>query len=125
MARNRHGDQDNQQGGQQQDSKQGKAFYGPGGRGFYGSVTVSERGQVVIPAQARRDLGIGPGDKLLVLADPEQGLALVTIELLMRNLHGSTALFEEVRKHVHGENDEGGPGDDHGDRDSGGGDRRD
>ena len=45
--------------------------YGPGGRGFYGAVTVSERGQIAIPAQARLDLGIEPGDKLLVLGDPE------------------------------------------------------
>src|SRR5665647_415923 len=42
-----------------------------GGRGFYGAVTVSERGQIALPAQARRDLGIKPGDKLLVLGDPE------------------------------------------------------
>ncbi len=34
---------------------------GPGGRAFYGAVTVGERGQVVIPAQARRDHGIEPG----------------------------------------------------------------
>ena len=34
---------------------------------FYGSVTVSERGQVVIPAQARKDFGIEAGEKLLVL----------------------------------------------------------
>src|SRR5665647_3433431 len=44
-----------------------------GGRGFYGAVTVSERGQIALPAQARRDLGIKPGDKLLVLGGPEQG----------------------------------------------------
>ncbi|WP_407659511.1 AbrB/MazE/SpoVT family DNA-binding domain-containing protein [Lipingzhangella rawalii] len=54
--------------------------------GFYGAVTVSERGQIVIPAQARRDLGIDTGDKLLVLGDPERGIALMTMDLLMRNL---------------------------------------
>ncbi|MFD2797406.1 AbrB/MazE/SpoVT family DNA-binding domain-containing protein [Promicromonospora vindobonensis] len=74
--------------------------YGPGGRGFYGAVTVSERGQIAIPAQARRDLGIGAGDKLLVLADPEQGLALMTIETLMRNLQGSSSLLEMIRQHA-------------------------
>src|SRR5665647_415926 len=47
------------------------AQYGPGGRGFYGAVTVSERGQIALPAQARRDLGIKPGDKLLVLGVTE------------------------------------------------------
>lgn len=74
--------------------------YGPGGRGFYGAVTVSERGQVVIPAQARRDLGINAGDKLLVLGDPQQGLALMTIESLMRNLQGSSTLLEHLKDHI-------------------------
>lgn len=37
---------------------------------FYGSVTVGERGQIVIPAEAREELGIKPGDKLLVMRDP-------------------------------------------------------
>ena len=73
-------------------------FYGPGGRGFYGAVTVGERGQVVIPAQARRDLGIKAGEKLLVLADPAQGLALVKLEMLMQNLQGSATLLEQVQR---------------------------
>lgn len=38
---------------------------------FYGSVTVGERGQIVIPAEARSELGIQPGDKLLVMRDPK------------------------------------------------------
>jgi len=33
---------------------------------FYGSVTVGERGQVVIPASARTQLNIRQGEKLLV-----------------------------------------------------------
>ena len=86
---------------------EGEAQYGPGGRGFYGAVTVSERGQIVIPAQARRDLGIGAGDKLLVLADPNQGLALMTVDALMRNLQGSSDLMDQVKKHAEG--DDGSP----------------
>lgn len=73
------------------------ASYGPGGRGFYGAVTVGERGQIVIPAQARRDLGIEAGDKLLVLGDPEQGLALAKLEMLMQNLQGSATLLQQVQ----------------------------
>lgn len=37
---------------------------------FYGSVTVGERGQIVIPAEARNELNIKPGDKLIVMKDP-------------------------------------------------------
>ena len=48
----------------------------PEGKRFYGAVTVSERGQIVIPAEARRDFGIEVGDKLLVLGDLGKGIAL-------------------------------------------------
>jgi AbrB family looped-hinge helix DNA binding protein len=45
---------------------------------FYGSVTVSMRGQIVIPTQARRELGIERGEKLLVIGGPgNEGLALI------------------------------------------------
>lgn len=37
---------------------------------FYGSVTVGERGQIVIPAEARTELDIHAGDKLLVMRHP-------------------------------------------------------
>lgn len=37
---------------------------------FMGSVTVGERGQVVIPAEAREKLGLEPGDKMLALLHP-------------------------------------------------------
>lgn len=40
------------------------------GDSFYGSVTVGERGQIVIPAEARGELGFQPGDKLLVMKHP-------------------------------------------------------
>ncbi len=49
---------------------------------FYGAVTVSERGQVVIPIQARRDLGIQIGEKLLVIGGPGGGLWLLRAELI-------------------------------------------
>jgi AbrB family looped-hinge helix DNA binding protein len=34
----------------------------------YGSVTVGERGQLVIPAELRKTLGIKSGDQLMVFA---------------------------------------------------------
>jgi len=39
-------------------------------RYFYGSATLGERGQVVIPADARKDCDIQPGDKVLVFRHP-------------------------------------------------------
>lgn len=37
---------------------------------FYGSTTVGERGQIVLPVKLRGDLKIKKGDKLLVIVDP-------------------------------------------------------
>jgi AbrB family looped-hinge helix DNA binding protein len=51
---------------------------------FYGSVTVSERGQIVIPADARRDFEIRTGEKLLVLGDLKEGLALLKVTGLLK-----------------------------------------
>lgn len=48
---------------------------------FYGSVTVGERGQIVIPSEARAEFGYQPGDKLLVMRHPaHQGLMVFKIE---------------------------------------------
>lgn len=44
---------------------------------FYGAVTVGERGQITIPAAARKTFDILPGDKILVFGDINKGLGLV------------------------------------------------
>jgi len=49
----------------------------PKGKYFFGSVTVGERGQIVIPKEARELFDINTGDKLLVLGDEEKGIAIV------------------------------------------------
>jgi len=36
---------------------------------IYGAATVSERGQIALPAEVRRELGINPGDKLMVFGN--------------------------------------------------------
>lgn len=47
------------------------------GKHMFGSVKVGERGQIVIPKEAREIFGIKPGDILLVLGDEAQGIAFV------------------------------------------------
>ena len=47
----------------------------PKGKHFFGAVT--ERGQIVIPQEARRIFKISAGDKILILGDEERGLAIV------------------------------------------------
>ena len=75
----------------------GKAavMIGPGGRKFYGSVTIGERGQIAVPAEARRDHGFQPGDKLLVLGSSD-GLALMSAERLMELLDSSSPLSKLI-----------------------------
>ena len=40
------------------------------------TVTVGEKGQIVIPKQAREVFGISPGDTLVILGDEKRGLAI-------------------------------------------------
>ena len=51
---------------------------GPQGKHFFGVVKVGERGQIVIPKEAREMYQIQPGDKLIVLGeDATKGIALL------------------------------------------------
>ena len=49
----------------------------PKGKYFFGSVLVGERGQIVIPKEAREKFKINSGDKLLILGDEDRGIAIV------------------------------------------------
>lgn len=40
------------------------------------TVTVGEKGQIVIPKQARELFKINPGDSLILLGDENRGLAI-------------------------------------------------
>ena len=61
---------------------------------FYDSVTVGERGQIVIPAKARKDFGIKPGDKLIVL----RGMGKMGV-VLIHTKHLSN-IFNKLTKHI-------------------------
>ena len=78
------------------------AHYGPGGRGFFGTVTVGTRGQVSIPAQARKSLGLEPGDQLVVLTDPAQGLALIPLSVLVSQHADTNPIAALVRNTMAG-----------------------
>lgn len=40
------------------------------------TVKVGEKGQIVIPKEAREIFGISPGDTLILLGDERQGIAI-------------------------------------------------
>ena len=48
---------------------------GPKGK-YAWTATVGEKGQIVIPKQAREIFNIKPGDTLLILGDEKRGLAI-------------------------------------------------
>ena len=70
---------------------------------FYGSVTVGERGQIVLPSKLRKKFGIKAGDKILVLGREKYGkwgIFLVKAEILAKLLG---EWEEKVRNLLQGE----------------------
>ena len=59
----------------------------PKGKHMFGMVKVGDKGQIVIPAKARKVFDIKPGDSLIVLGDEEQGIAIIKEKALMKMLH--------------------------------------
>ena len=49
----------------------------PKGKHIFGMVRVGDKGQIVIPAKARKLFHIEPGDNLIVLGDEAPGLAIL------------------------------------------------
>ncbi len=49
---------------------------------FAGIAKVGEKGQIVIPKEAREMFDIKPGDSVIVLCDKSKGMAIVKSEIL-------------------------------------------
>ncbi|MBP9001461.1 helix-turn-helix domain-containing protein [Lacrimispora saccharolytica] len=64
----------------------------PKGKHIFGMVKVGDKGQIVIPAEARKIFDINPGDNLIVLGDESQGIAIVKEKGLMDLLRLATKL---------------------------------
>lgn len=50
------------------------------GKYIFGVVKISEKGQIVIPRDARKKYDIKPGDALLLVGD-DNGMAMVKVEI--------------------------------------------
>ncbi len=57
----------------------------PEGKAIWGSVTLGDRGQIVIPKAAREALGMKGGSRLIVCSD-ENGIALVPAEFFEKKM---------------------------------------
>ena len=69
----------------------------PVGKSIWGSITINDRGQIVLPKDARDRYGLVGGRRLIVLGD-EEGIALVpaeTFEEKMRKIMELAAVRSE------------------------------
>lgn len=62
------------------DGVDGGLLPAPDGKHIFGTVTMNEKGQIVIPKKAREILGYKTGENLLLLGDEEKGLAIIRTE---------------------------------------------
>ena len=69
----------------------------PSPKGKYAwTATVGEKGQIVIPKQAREIFGIRPGDTILLLADEKKGIAIPPMDK-----------FDKLHRMIFGDDNEG------------------
>lgn len=74
---------------------------------FYGATTIGERGQIVIPAEARKDFNITPATKLLVFGSQGHGgLMIVKAEDITEFIAVASKMLggmeEVLRTHTEG-----------------------
>lgn len=74
------------------------AMIAPKGKHFFGTVTMNERGQIIIPKKAREIFHLESGDHLLLLGDEEQGLALVKADEFLEKLSSMAHMFCKKKK---------------------------
>lgn len=53
-----------------------------GGKHIFGTAKVGEKGQIVIPKEARRLFHIEPGDTLLILGDETSGIIVTRPDVI-------------------------------------------
>ncbi|HIS13465.1 MAG TPA: AbrB/MazE/SpoVT family DNA-binding domain-containing protein [Candidatus Ornithospirochaeta stercorigallinarum] len=56
----------------------------PKGHYVFGTVKVGERGQIIIPKEARETFDIKAGDTLIVLGDEKWGIAVTKSDILQK-----------------------------------------
>jgi AbrB family looped-hinge helix DNA binding protein len=72
----------------------------PKGKHLFGTVKVGEKGQIVIPRDARKIFDINPGDTLMVLGDEKKGIAILKNEIFTK------IAYEALEKGKGGNSDE-------------------
>lgn len=65
-------------------------------RQFYGSTVMGERGQLVIPAEARKELGLEKGEKLLVFGFHKNSLMITKLSSFKKITEEMTKKQKEI-----------------------------
>ena len=69
----------------------------------FGTAVLGPRGQLVIPVEARKELGIDAGSKLLVFGQFEgQGLMFIKVEAAEELLNIVTSRLDEIARLIKG-----------------------
>ena len=67
----------------------------PIGKHLYGMVKVGEKGQIVIPKDARTLFCIQPGDTLLILGDEQTGIIVTKPDVIET---AAAQIFEQMER---------------------------
>jgi len=74
---------------------------------FYGATTIGERGQVVVPAEARKDLNLSPSTKVMVFGGlMGEGLLIVKADSIAEMLAHANKMLSGVEEVLKSSKDE-------------------
>lgn len=65
---------------------------------FIGTTVMGERGQTVIPKEAREALCLASGSKLIVMVHPKGGIILIPAEHMREALNAMTKQFADIKR---------------------------
>lgn len=68
----------------------------PIGKHLWGTVTIGSKGQIVIPKDARDTFNLKEGDRLVVLGDETEGIALVKSEIFEKRMQEALNLSQQI-----------------------------
>lgn len=68
----------------------------PIGKHIWGTVTIGTKGQIVIPKTARDVFNLKDGDRVVVLGDEKEGIALIKAEIFEEKMQEALKLSQQA-----------------------------
>ena len=68
----------------------------PIGKHIWGTVTIGTKGQIVIPKTARDVFNLKDGDRVVVLGDEKEGIALIKAEIFEEKIQEALKLSQQA-----------------------------